>query len=167
MSSGPHAGLNEINLPEVQAGSSIMPGKVNPVIPEAVAQAAMVVMANDQVITQASGAGNLELNQLMPLIAHKTLESLELLNKTSVLFRTKCIEGITANEENCRKSVESSTAIVTALVPKVGYKKAEEIIRLAGKEKITIKQAALKSKLISEKEFERLISSEAVCKLGN
>lgn len=167
MSSGPHAGLNEINLPAVQSGSSIMPGKINPVIPEAVAQCAMVVMGNDQIISQATASGNLELNQFMPVIAQKTLQSIDLLNNACMIFKEKCVTGISANEENCRISVENSTAIVTALVPKLGYKNAEKIIHLAQKEKLTIKQAAIKSKLISEKEFEEAISSEAVCRLGN
>ncbi len=167
MSSGPHAGLNEINLPEVQAGSSIMPGKVNPVIPEAVAQTAMVVMGNDQVISQAAANGNLELNQFMPLIGHKILESIEILGNACSMFREKCISEISANEKNCKKSVENSTAFITALVPKLGYKNAEKIICLAEKEKISVKEAAIKSALISEKEFEELITPEAVCKLGN
>ncbi|MFW6310522.1 MAG: lyase family protein, partial [Prolixibacteraceae bacterium] len=157
----------EINLPEVQAGSSIMPGKVNPVIPEAVAQVAMVVMGNDQIISQAAGAGNLELNQFMPLIAHKILESIELPGNACSMFREKCISGITANEENCKNSVESSTAFITALVPKLGYKNAEKIIQLAEKEKISVKQAAIKSKFLSEKEFEELITPESVSRLGN
>ena len=167
MSSGPNAGLNEINLPEVQAGSSIMPGKVNPVIPEAVAQVAMIVMGNDQVISQATASGNLELNQFMPLIAHKILQSIDLLEKACTMFREKCVNGIAANEENCKKSVESSTAIITALVPKLGYKNAEKIIQLTEEENISVKQAAINSRLISEKEFEELITPEAVCKLGN
>ena len=167
MSSGPNAGLNEINLPEVQAGSSIMPGKVNPVIPEAVAQTAMVVMGNDQVISQASAGGNLELNQFMPVIAHKILESIDILGKSCWIFRERCVPGITVNEENCRKNVESSTAIVTALVPKLGYKNAERIIKLAAREKLTVKEAAIHLNLLSEKEFDELITPEAVCKLGN
>ena len=167
MSGGPNAGLNEINLPKVQAGSSIMPGKVNPVIPEAIAQIAMVVMGNDQIITQATAGGNLELNQFMPLIAHKILGSIEILGNACAVFRVKCVSGITANEENCKKSVESSTAIITALVPKLGYKNAEKVIQLSKKEKISIKEASVKSKFISEEEFDELITPEAVCKLGN
>ena len=106
LSSGPDAGLNEINLPELQAGSSIMPGKVNPVIPEAVAQTAMQVMGNDLVIAQACSAGNLELNQFLPLIAHTLLHSITLLSNSCKLLQEKCITGITANEETCKKNIE-------------------------------------------------------------
>jgi aspartate ammonia-lyase len=167
LSSGPNAGLNEIKLPEVQSGSSIMPGKVNPVIPEAVAQVAMVVMANDQLISHATASGNLELNQFLPVIAHNFLESIELLKNACSVFRNKCVLGLTANEENCRKTVENSTALATALVPKIGYKNAEKIIQLAERKNITIKLAALELRLISEKEFEEAITPEAVCRLGN
>jgi aspartate ammonia-lyase len=167
MSSGPDAGFNEINLPEAQAGSSIMPGKVNPVIPEAVAQTALIVFGNDQTLTQACSAGNLELNQFMPLIAHTLLENLMLLNNACKIFKENCVIGITANAEICKKNVENSTAIITALVPKVGYGKASEIADLAQKENISVKKAALKSGLFSNKDFENLISPESVCRLGN
>lgn len=167
LSSGPDAGLGEINLPRKQAGSSIMPGKVNPVIPEAVAQAAILSMGNDQVITQACSSGNLELNQFMPLVAHALLDSLTILNNASKIFREHCVEGITANEDICKNNVENSTASATALIPKIGYKKAEEIIRLAQKENLSIKEAALKSNFITQVEFEELITPESVCKLGN
>jgi aspartate ammonia-lyase len=167
MSSGPTAGFNEINLPARQAGSSIMPGKVNPVIPEAVAQVALTVFGNDQALTQACSAGNLELNQFMPLIAHVLLENLQLLNNASKIFKEKCVTGITANPEICKKNVENSTATVTALLPKIGYNNAAIIAEKAQKENISIKEAAIKLKLISNKEFEDLITPEAVCKLGS
>ena len=128
LSSGPHAGFGEINLLQLQAGSSIMPGKVNPVIPEAVAQVAMKVMGNDQVIAQACSAGNLELNQFMPLIAHSFLESIDLLKNASKLFNEKCVAFITANEDVCRMHVNNSTATITALVPAIGYERCSEII---------------------------------------
>ena len=117
LSSGPDAGLNEISLPACQAGSSIMPGKVNPVIPEAVAQTAIKVMGNDVIIAQACATGNLELNQFMPLIALALLESLQLLNNSCGIFREYCVTGIKANEAVCKKQVENSTAVVTALIP--------------------------------------------------
>lgn len=167
LSSGPDAGFGEINLPKMQAGSSIMPGKVNPVIPEAVAQAAILVMGNDQVITQACSAGNLELNQFMPLIAHAFLENITVLNNTCKIFKSKCIEGITANRDVCRKNTENSTATITALIPKIGYEKANIIAQEAINQHITIKQAVLISSMLSESEFEELISPEAVCRLGN
>lgn len=167
MSSGPDAGFNEINLPVNQAGSSIMPGKVNPVIPEAVAQAALLVMGNDQILTQACSAGNLELNQFMPLIAHTLLENLSLLENACKIFKINCVIEITANQEVCQKNVENSTATVTALLPKIGYNNAAIIAEKAQKENISIKDAAIKLNLISNKEFEDLITPEAVCRLGS
>ncbi len=167
LSSGPDAGFGEINLPEKQAGSSIMPGKVNPVIPEAVAQAAILTMGNDQIIAQACSAGNLELNQFMPLIAHTLLESLTLLNNACKIFREHCVTGILANEDVCKKSVENSTAIITALIPKIGYNKASKLIQKAKKESLSIKETALKYGFVTDEEFENLITPEAVCRLGN
>ena len=167
LSSGPNAGFGEINLPALQAGSSIMPGKVNPVIPEAVAQAAIKVMGNDLIITQACGSGNLELNQFLPLIAYSLLESLTILSNSCKIFHNKCISGITANEATCKKYVENSTAIITALIPRIGYNKASEVVKMSTETEISIKEAALNSGCISEEEFENLITPEAVCKLGN
>ena len=167
LSSGPDAGFGEINLPAKQAGSSIMPGKVNPVIPEAVAQIAIRVMGNDQVIAHACSAGNLELNQFTPLIADAFLENLTLLINASVFFREHCVAGIIANEEVCKKNVENSTATITALIPKIGYEKASEIVKIAKNEFLSIKEAAIKSKYILEEDFNELITPESVCKLGN
>ena len=167
MSSGPDAGFNEINLPARQAGSSIMPGKVNPVIPEAVAQGALSVFGNDQTLTQACSAGNLELNQFMPLIAHTLLENLSLLNNSCKIFRVNCVSGITANPDVCKKNIENSTATVTALIPIIGYNNAAIISETAQKERISIKEASIKLNLISNKQFEDLITPEAVCKLGS
>ena len=167
LSSGPDAGFGEINLPAKQAGSSIMPGKVNPVIPEAVAQIAIRVMGNDQIIAHACSAGNLELNQFMPLIADAFLESLTLLNRSNPGYSVHCISGITANEAVCKRNVENSTAVVTALIPKIGYEKASLIVKMANQENITIKNAAIKSAFISEPEINELITPEAVCRLGN
>ncbi len=167
LSSGPDAGFGEINLPAKQAGSSIMPGKVNPVIPEAVAQIAIRVMGNDQIISHACSAGNLELNQFMPLIADSLLENLSLLNNACIIFSEHCVVGIQANKEICKRNVENSTATITALIPKTGYEKACEIIKTAKNESISIKTAVLKTKLLSESEFEELISAESVCRLGS
>ena len=166
MSSGPDAGLNEIWLPPRQAGSSIMPGKVNPVIPEAAAQAAMVVCGNDVVIAQAAAAGNLELNQFMPLIADKLLESVDLLLKATEVLRIYCVQGIRANEEKCRENVINSTAIITAIIPQIGYERASGIVRKANEKQISVSQEILQSGIISDQELKELISPEAVCKLG-
>ncbi|MCK3685776.1 aspartate ammonia-lyase [Maribellus sp. YY47] len=167
LASGPHAGLGEINLPALQAGSSIMPGKVNPVIPEAVAQAAIKVMGNDQIIAQASSSGNLELNQFMPLIADTLLNSLDLLSNAALIFTQKCVSGITVNRLICKRNIENSTATITALVPAIGYEKASKIAQFIKEKEITVKAAATDLGYLTEKEFEELISPEAVCKLGN
>ncbi len=167
LSSGPDAGFGEINLPQKQAGSSIMPGKVNPVIPEAVAQAAILTMGNDQIIAQACSAGNLELNQFMPLIAHTLLQTLTILNSACKIFREHCVVGITANEDVCKKSVENSTAIITALIPKIGYNEASKLIQKAKTESLSIREIAVRNGLFTDKEFENLITPEAVCRLGN
>ncbi|WP_217447566.1 aspartate ammonia-lyase [Maribellus comscasis] len=167
LSSGPDAGLGEINLPQKQAGSSIMPGKINPVIPEAVAQVALQVAGNDQIIFQACSSGNLELNQFMPIITNALLESLLFLKNICDVFNKHCVAGITANEKVCLRNVESSTATVTALIPKIGYEKASKIAQLSKKENLSIKESVLKSGVMTPKEFEHLITPEAVCKLGN
>lgn len=167
LSSGPDAGFGEINLPPMQAGSSIMPGKVNPVIPEAVAQAAILSFGNDQVITQAASLGNLELNQFMPLIAYALLENITILSKACEMLSSKCVSGITANEEVCKKNVENSTASVTALIPEIGYEKANEIVKIAREKGISIKSAAIESGYVSKETFDLLITPEAVCKLGH
>jgi len=167
MSSGPDSGFGEINLPEKQAGSSIMPGKVNPVIAEAVAQAAIMTFGHDQVIAIAASSGNLDLNQFMPLIACSLLESLTLLKNAANLFRTHCVSGIIANEERCRKNVENSTATVTALVPLVGYTRASEIIKISGSGLLSIKDAAVQSGFVTPEQFDELTSPEMVCRLGS
>lgn len=166
LSSGPDAGFGEINLPPVQAGSSIMPGKVNPVIPEAVAQAAMQVIGNDQIITQAAMNGNLELNQFMPLIANALLQSLQLLERATAVLHKKCISGISANTNTCKKHILNSTAIITALIPSLGYKKCSSIVKQAKAENKTIFNIILEQKLLNKDQFEELISPEAVNKLG-
>lgn len=127
MNSGPKGGYGEITLEPLQAGSTIMPGKVNPVIPEMVTQIAIQVMANDSAISFASASGQFELNAFMPLIADNLLESLELLVNGITIFRTKCIETILPNEENCRKHLDASTVYITALVPYIGYSEAEKL----------------------------------------
>ncbi len=167
MASGPDGGLNEINLPPRQAGSSLMPGKVNPVIPEAVYQSALLTMGNDQTITQACSTGNLELNPFLPVIAHALLQNLSLLDKACRTLNEHCVRGITANVEVCRRNVENSTATLTALVPGIGYAKATRIAQLAQKEKISIHKAVLKSGYMTIEDFENAITPEAVCKLGN
>jgi len=166
LSSGPESGFGEIRLPALQAGSSIMPGKVNPVVPEAVTQAAMLVMGYDSVIGFACASGNLELNAFLPLVAACLLESCDLLTGSCDLLRQKCVEGIEANEERCRMQVENSTAAATALIPEIGYEKTCEIIRLAKEHSKTIRQTVIDENILTEAEFEKLITPEAVCRLG-
>lgn len=166
LSSGPDAGFGEINLPPVQAGSSIMPGKVNPVIPEATIQAAMQVIGNDTVITQAASNGTLELNQFMPTIAHNLLENLQLLERTVISLNNKCIRGITANPEKCKEQVLNSTAMITAMIPALGYAKCAQIVQQSQDKKVSIRQIILTEKLLTEREFEALITPEAINKLG-
>ncbi len=166
MASGPEAGLGEIRLPPVQEGSSIMPGKVNPVIPEAVSQAAMLVIGYDQVIAMACANGNLELNPFLPLVAYALLDSITLLTNACRLFRTRCVEGIEAVETRCREHVEGSTALVTALVPVLGYSKASAVARQAADTGKSIRQICLEEGLLTKEQFEDLISPEAVCRLG-
>jgi aspartate ammonia-lyase len=166
LSSGPDAGLGEINLPPRQAGSSIMPGKVNPVIPEAASQAAMQVMANDQAITQACSLGSLELNPFLPLVADCLLGSLDLLERAATMLREHCVEGITANVERCARTVDGATATVTALLPAVGYEKALEIARQAREGGRTVRDVAVDDGYVTEERFAELTSPEAVTRLG-
>ncbi|SCX28824.1 Aspartate ammonia-lyase [Agrobacterium sp. DSM 25558] len=129
LSSGPRGGLNEINLPALQPGSSIMPGKVNPVVPEVVNQVAFQIIGYDLTVTIASEAGQLQLNVMEPVIAYNILHSLELLTNAVDVLRTKCVTGITANIETCRKHLEASTAVATALTPAIGYERAAELAK--------------------------------------
>ncbi len=167
LASGPHTGLAEIRLPARQPGSSIMPGKVNPVIPEAVGQAAVAITAQDQAITQAAALGVLELNQFLPLIADQLLESLTLAQNACRVFSDFCVSGMEANRERCRQTVETSTAIVTALVGCLGYERAESLAQTATREGKSLKQAALEAGWLTEEQFAHAISPEAVTRLGS
>lgn len=156
---------NEIYLPPVQAGSSIMPGKVNPVLPEMVAQIGLKILGNDVIISHATALGQLELNQNLPLIAFTLFESLNLLINTNKIFAEKCINGIEANQEELETELYSSTAILTALLPKFGYEKLSDIAEKIKTTKITVREYILKNKLLTEEEFEFLISAEHVLAL--
>ncbi len=167
LSSGPDAGIGELHLPAVQAGSSIMPGKVNPVIPEAVSQAAMVVMGNDQVIAQAAALGNLELNAFMPLIADKLLESMDLLTAACDVFRRLCIEGLAADAQRCRQSVHGATATVTALVESLGYEQAMQAALEAQQTRRPLREVVISAGLMAGDDFDLLVSPESVNRLGS
>jgi fumarate hydratase, class II len=143
MGSGPRTGFGELSLPELQKGSSIMPGKVNPVIPEVVLQVAAQVIGNDMAITVAGTQGNFELNVRVPMIARNLLESITILASASTLLADKAIEGLEANEEALTRNAESTPAIATALNPHIGYDKATEIVKEAVASRRTIREVAL------------------------
>jgi len=164
LSSGPEAGLGELRLPPRQAGSSIMPGKVNPVIPEAATQAAILAMAHDHALSMAAAMGSLELNPFMPLIAHSLLESLDLLARACWILRAHCVEGLTADEARCRSQVENGTAAVTALIPLLGYDRACELAAKARGG--SLKEAGIAGGYFTAAQFEELTSPEAVGRLG-
>ena len=167
LSSGPEAGIGEIRLPARQAGSSLMPAKVNPVIPEAVTQAALRVAANDQALGQACGMGSLELNPFLPLVADCLLENLDLLARAARILGEHCIRGLQADEARCRRGVEASTAAWTALADALGYERAQEISRLARDEGKSVREAALAHGGMTEAEFEELIAPDSVMRLGS
>jgi aspartate ammonia-lyase len=166
MSSGPRGGFGEIKLPARQAGSSIMPGKINPVIPEAVTQAGTMMIGYDAALTQACAMGSLELNPFLPLISDCLLKSVDLLANAAYILTEKCVTGIEADETRCRQLLENSTAIATALLPKLGYTKSAEIAQTAVSTGKTVREIVIERSLMSESEFEQLTSAEAVTRLG-
>ena len=166
LSSGPEAGLGEIRLPACQAGSSIMPGKVNPVIPEAVTQAAIKVFSNDTAVSLACASGSLELNPFLPLVADALLENLDLLANACSALKLRCVDGIEADEARCRAHVESSTATATALLPALGYDKACELVKQRQRTGATLREIVVSEGILRGEEFDRLISAEAACRLG-
>ena len=166
LSSGPMAGLGEIRLPERQAGSSIMPGKVNPIIPEAVNQVVFHVMASDMAIAMAAQSGQLELNPFMPLIAHHLLESLSILTNAVNILNEFCIQGILADSERCRLLLIGSQVSVTALVPHIGYDLASKVARLAMQAGISVQQAALELAVLPEGELAAILEPRAMTRPG-
>jgi fumarate hydratase class II len=161
MGSGPRTGLQEIFLPDLQPGSSIMPGKVNPVLCEAVCQVVAQVVGNDAAVAWSGAAGNFELNVMLPVIARNLLESIRLLANVSRVFAERCVDGITANEERCREYAESSPSIVTPLNHYVGYDEAAQIAKQALKERKTIREVVFERghvpDRISEEELEHVL----------
>ncbi|WP_207265082.1 aspartate ammonia-lyase [Desulfovibrio sp. Huiquan2017] len=166
LSSGPDAGFGEILLPPLQAGSSIMAGKINPVMPEAATQAAIRVMANDQAITMAAALGQLELNHLLPLIAHALPESLTLLTAACNGLAECCVPGIRACEERCREHVEQSSALGTVLVPFLGYDRVGEMVAEARAQGETVRGHALRIGVADPEALKRLLLPRRLCKLG-
>jgi len=157
LASGPRCGLGEINLPEVQPGSSIMPGKVNPVIAESLIMVCAQVQANDLAVGLGGQWGNFELNTMMPLIARNLLESIHLLSRGAANFATQCVDGITANVERCEGLVEQSLAMVTSLAPVIGYDQATAIAKSAYKSGQTVRAVLIAQKLMPEADVARLL----------
>lgn len=157
LSSGPKTGFGEINLPARQNGSSIMPGKVNPVIPEVVSQVAFQIVGNDVTITMAAESGQLELNPFEPIIFRNLFSSIELLTNAVMTLADNCIVGITVNEEHCRDQVEKSVGIATALCPFIGYKKASEVAKEALKTGLSIRQILLKRNWLTKEKIDDIL----------
>lgn len=166
LASGPRAGFAEINLPPRQSGSSIMPGKVNPVIPEAVNQVAFQIIADDLAITLAAQAGQLELNAFLPLIARNLLEMLDLLDHVLPIFIDLCIAGITADETRCAELVENSLVLVTALTSYIGYDQASAIAKQSLATGVSVRRLLLDSGLIEPQQLEAVLRAEAMTSPG-
>ena len=160
MGSGPVSGLNELKLPALQPGSSIMPGKVNPVIPEMMMQVSSQVIGNDNTITFCSSNGNFELNTMLPVMAHNILESISLLTSSTCIFEEKLIMGLEANTEKLDENIQKNSILVTALVPKIGYDKAAEVAKEAVSKNVTIKEILVEKALIPESEIDELLDIE-------
>ncbi|MDI6850507.1 MAG: aspartate ammonia-lyase [bacterium] len=166
LSSGPDGGIGELKLPSVQPNSTIMPDKVNPVIPEAVGQVAIRVIANDDIVSYASGLGQLELNQFHPLITYTMLESLLLLKNATKVFNERCVRGIIPDEIRCREYVERSKTLATVLVPILGYKKVEEIVEEARRRGCSIIDVLIKGGIMEEEKVRELLKPNRMYKLG-
>jgi aspartate ammonia-lyase len=166
MGSGPDGGLGELRLPARQAGSSIMPGKVNPVVPEAVTQAALLAIGHDATLTTAVAMGSLELNPFLPLVAHCLLGSFDLLTRACDHLRVLCVDGLEADEARCRRHVENATASATALLPLIGYARAADLVARARVTGRGLRETAVADGFVSAADFDAATSPEAVCRLG-
>jgi len=166
MSSGPRTGLGEIRLPDLQPGSSIMPGKVNPVVPEAVCQVVSQVIGNDAAVAFGGTAGNFELNVMLPVIARNLLESITLLSSVTRALADKCVKGIEANEDRCRFLAESSPSVGTSLNLHIGYDEAAKVIKQSLAENKTLREVVLERKLLTAAEADRVLDVMALTKGG-
>ena len=164
LSSGPRCGLQEINLPPRQPGSSIMPGKVNPVIPEVVNQVAFRVIGNDLTLTMAAEAGQLQLNVMEPILAFSLFESMRMLTAAINTLTSRCIVGITANADHCREMVEGSIGVVTAILPAVGYKKATEVAKIALETGKSVREILREKAWLSDAQLDEILSVESMTK---
>ncbi len=166
MGSGPRTGLAEIRIPDLQPGSSIMPGKVNPVIPEAVSQVVAQVIGNDAAVAFGGAAGNFELNVMLPVIGRNLLESIRLLANVSRVFADRCVAGIEADEERCRTYALSSPSIGTALNPSIGYEEAAKVIKASLAEGKDLRTVVLERGLLSAEEVDKVLDVEAMTRGG-
>lgn len=166
LGSGPRCGVGEILVPPVQPGSSIMPGKVNPVIAESVCQVAAQVIGNDLTITIAAQSGNFELNVMMPVIAHNLLQSIVLLSNVSQVFTEKCIAGIKADKNRCEGMIEKSLAMCTVLAPIIGYDAAAKLAKEAYEKGKTVREVALEKKILPEDELSRVLDPLSMTEPG-
>jgi aspartate ammonia-lyase len=166
MASGPRAGLKEINLPEMQPGSSIMPGKVNPVMAEVLNQACFYVMGADLTVTLAAEAGQLELNVMEPVLAHSLLSAIDVLTNAVGLFTERLVRGITANAARCEEMVNASVGLVTALNPVIGYKNASAVAREAYQTGRSVKEIVLEKGLLTAEELDALLAPRALTEPG-
>ena len=166
LSSGPRTGLGEITLPAVQPGSSIMPGKVNPVMAESLCQVCAQVIGNDAAIVIGGQSGSLELNVMIPVMAHNLLESIQILSTVCIEFADRCVHGITADEEQCRRNAEATAALATALAPVIGYDKAAELAKRSLKENRTLRELVVEEDLVDKNEIDRILDFRAMTEPG-
>ena len=166
MSSGPRTGFGEINLPAKQNGSSIMPGKINPVIPEVVSQVAYKVAGNDVTIAMAVEAGQMELNAFEPVIFESLFQSITILRNGALTFADNCVSGITANEERCRELMDASVGTITALCPHIGYARAAKIAKEALAKQIPVKELILRENILTEEELSEIMNAYGMTQPG-
>jgi len=166
MGSGPRAGLAEIHLPDLQPGSSIMPGKVNPVLPEAVAQVVVQVYGNDTAVAFAGSQGSFELNTYMPVIARNLLESVRILGAVSRLFADRCIDGIEADEARCRAFADASPAVATALNPALGYDRVAELVKESARTGRSVRDLVIERGVLPAADVDRILDLEAMTRGG-
>jgi fumarate hydratase class II len=166
MASGPRTGLAEIRLPDLQPGSSIMPGKVNPVVPEAVCQVVAQVVGNDSAVAFAGAAGSFELNVMLPVMARNLLESIRLLASVGRLFADACVSGIVADEERCRAYAEASPAVVTALAPAIGYERAAAVVKEMAASGRSVRAVVLADGLLAEEDLDAALDVLALTRGG-
>lgn len=166
LASGPRTGFDEVRLPAVQPGSSIMPGKVNPSIPEMVNQVCFQVVGNDACVSVSAEHGQLELNVMMPVIAYNVLLSMRILTTTAQTFDTRCVRGIEANREQCAYWVERSAALATALAPQIGYARAAELSKQSVKENVLIRDLVKREKVLPEEEIDEVLDLRKMTEIG-